>query len=125
VFLADAVLALHFAIAAFIVAGLPAVWIGHALGWRWVTHPWFRHAHLAAIVFVAAEAVAGIVCPLTVLEDALRGVHEPRTFVSRWIARLLFYEAPPWVFTTCYVTFAIATLVTLRMIPPRQRLRPG
>jgi hypothetical protein len=55
--IADVLLAVHFLIAAFIVAGLPAVWLGAALGWRWVRNPWFRYAHLGAIVLVAAEGL--------------------------------------------------------------------
>ncbi len=122
--LADVILFAHFAIAAFIVIGLPLVWIGAALQWRWVRNPWFRYLHLAAIVFVAAEAVVGIKCPLTVWEDALRGVHESRSFVSRWVGALLFYRAPEWVFATAYVLFALATAVTFKMVPPRRSIRP-
>ena len=118
--LADFVLVLHVAIAAFITLGLPAVWLGWALGWRWIRNPWFRYGHLAAIVIVAAEAVAGISCPLTILEDALRGVHERRSFVGRWMARILFYEAPGSLFTWIYAAFALATAVTLILIRPRR-----
>ena len=119
--MADALLVVHFAIAAFIVAGLVLVWFGAALGWRWVRNPWFRYAHLAAIAFVAAEALAGIACPLTVWEDLLRGNLQAGSFVGRWVQRLLYYEAPPWVFTACYVAWAAATLLTLRFVPPRRK----
>jgi hypothetical protein len=71
--LADALLVVHFAIAAFILGGLIAVWVGAALAWGWVRNPWFRYLHLGAIAFVALEALAGIACPLTVWEDLLRG----------------------------------------------------
>ncbi len=118
--LADFVLLLHVAIAAFIALGLPAVWLGWALGWRWIRNPWFRYGHLAAIAIVAAEAIAGITCPLTVLEDALRGVHEQRSFVGRWMARILFYEAPVWIFAWIYAAFALATVVTLILVRPRR-----
>ncbi len=118
--LADFVLLLHVAIAAFITLGLPAVWLGWALGWRWIRNPWFRYGHLAAIAIVAAEAIAGITCPLTVLEDALRGVHEQRSFVGRWMARILFYEAPVWIFAWIYAAFALATVVTLILVRPRR-----
>ena len=68
--LADLILIAHGAVVLFIVAGLPAIWIGASCGWRWVRNFWFRVAHLAAIVFVAAEALLGIACPLTVWEAA-------------------------------------------------------
>jgi len=119
--IADAVLVVHFAVVLFIVGGLVAVWIGAASGWRWVRNRWFRYAHLAAIGFVAAEALLGIACPLTVWEDALRGGARPESFVARWVRGLLFYDAPEWVFTAAYVAWTIATLLTLRFVPPRRR----
>ena len=116
--LADLVLVLHFFIAGFIVLGLILVWAGALAGWRWIRNPWFRYLHLAAIVFVAAEALLGFACPLTVWEDLLRGGTRPETFVGRWVARLLYYNAPEWVFTSLYVTWAAAALLTLRLVPP-------
>lgn len=117
--LADLLLVVHFAIAAFIVGGLILVWIGAALGWRWIRNPWFRYLHVAAIAFVAAEALLGVACPLTVWEDLLRGALKPESFVARWAHRLLYYQAPEWVFTAAYVAWALATLLTLRWVPPR------
>jgi len=118
---ADALLAFHFAIVAFILGGLILTWAGAGLRWNWVRNPWFRYLHLAAIVFVAAEALIGMACPLTVWEDALRGGTSAESFVGRWLRRLLFYEAPEWVFTAAYCAWAGATLVTLALVPPRRR----
>jgi len=84
-FLADIVLIVHFLFVAFVVGGLALIWVGAASGWAWVRNFWFRVAHLAAIVFVAGEALVGVWCPLTVWEDALRGVHGDKSFVARWI----------------------------------------
>ena len=114
-------LVLHFLIVGFIIGGLVLVWLGAALGWRWVRSPWFRYGHLAAIGFVAVEAVLGIACPLTVWEDLLRGGVRPESFVGRWVRSLLYYQAPEWVFTSAYLAWTAATLVTLRLVPPRRR----
>lgn len=119
--LADVLLVFHFAIAAFIVAGLILVWIGAALGWSWIRNPWFRYLHVAAIAFVAAEALLGIACPLTVWEDVLRGGVRSESFVGRWVQRLLYYQAPEWVFTGAYVSWTLATLLTLQLVPPRRK----
>jgi polyferredoxin len=119
--IADALLVVHFAIVLFIVGGLIAVWAGAALGWGWVRNPWFRYAHLGAIGFVAGEALLGIACPLTVWEDLMRGGVHPESFVGRWVQRLLYYQAPEWVFASAYVAWALATLATLRLVPPRRR----
>ena len=118
---ADALLVLHFAIVVFIVGGLLLTWAGAALGWGWVRNPWFRYLHLAAIVFVALEALIGMVCPLTEWEDALRGGTRAESFVGRWVQRMLYYRAPEWIFTTAYAAWALATLATLRLVPPRGR----
>ena len=120
-FLADIVLIVHFLFVAFVVGGLALIWVGAASGWAWVRNFWFRVAHLAAIVFVAGEALIGVWCPLTVWEDALRGVHGEKSFVARWIHRLLFYDFPGWVFTVAYVLFALVVIATLVWLPPRQR----
>ena len=118
---ADALLVFHFAVVAFIVGGLILVWIGAAAGWIWIRNPWFRYAHLAAIVFVAAEALLGYACPLTIWEDLLRGGVRPESFIGRWVYGLLYYNAPEWVFTSLYAACAAATLVTLILVPPRRR----
>ena len=118
---ADTLLVLHFAIVLFIVGGLILTWAGVALGWGWIRNPWFRYLHLGAIVFVAAEALLGIACPLTIWEDMLRGGVRAESFVGRWVERLLYYRAPEWVLTSLYVAWTAATLVTLRLVPPRRR----
>lgn len=119
--IADAILVVHFLIVAFNVGGLLVVWVGAPLGWPWIRNPWFRYVHLAAMGFVALEALLGIACPLTVWEDVLRGGARPESFVARWVRWVLFYQAPEWVFTTAYVAWALATLATLRFVPPRRR----
>ncbi len=118
--LADALLIAHFALAAFIVGGLLVVWIGAALGWRWVRNRWFRYLHVAAIGVVAIEALLGYACPLTVWEDLLRGGLRAESFVARWVQRLLYYDLPEPVFTAAYVLWAAASLLTLHFIPPRR-----
>jgi len=118
---ADALLVVHFAIAAFITGGLVLVWIGAWADWAWVRGRAFRYAHLAAIAFVAAEALLGYACPLTVWEDLLRGGVRPESFVGRWVYALLYYRAPEWVFATLYAAWAAATIATLILFPPRER----
>jgi len=119
--MADLLLALHFLVAAFIVATLPLVWLGATLGWQWIRHPVLRYVHFAAILLVAVEALAGIACPLTVWEDLQRGGLRPESFVGRWLHAWLYYDVPDWVFACIYVAWAAATLITLRAVPPRRR----
>jgi hypothetical protein len=123
--LADAVLTLHVALVFFVVGGLVAVVIGNMRKWHWVNAPWFRLAHLATIAFVTAEAWLGIVCPLTTLEMWLRSKARDTTydgsFIEHWLQALLFWHAPPWVFTVAYTAFALAVVVVWWRYPPRAR----
>ncbi len=121
--MADVILLLHAGFVAFVAGGLLATGLGAALGWQWVRNRRFRLAHLAAIVFVALEAVAGISCPLTLWEDALRGGARPQGFVADWVSRLLYWDWPGWVFIAIYCAWAALTAAAWRWIPPRARER--
>ncbi|HEX7812817.1 MAG TPA: DUF2784 domain-containing protein, partial [Burkholderiales bacterium] len=81
----------------------------------------FRVLHLAAILFVALEALAGIACPLTVWEDRLRGTSGTEDFIARWLHRGLYYDFPVWAFTLAYLLFATAVVLTYFFVPPRKR----
>lgn len=122
--LADVVLAVHVAVVLFVVGGLVMVWVGQARGWHWVHRRWFRGLHLAAIGVVVAESWLGLTCPLTTLETALRhaagGSGYAQSFVAHWLQRLLFYDAPAWVFTLAYTVFGAAVLATWWRWPPRR-----
>jgi hypothetical protein len=118
--LADLILIVHFAFVLFVVGGLLLIWTGAAAGWQWVRDPWFRGLHLAAICFVTLEALFGIMCPLTVWEDALRGGQSETSFMARWVHRVLFYDFPEWAFTTAYVLFALAVAMTFWLVPVRK-----
>lgn len=127
--LADLVLALHVGVVLFVVGGLVLIVAGNLRGWGWVNTLGFRLAHLAAIGFVAAEAWAGVVCPLTTLEAWLRERADAATyeggFIEHWLARLLFWEAEPWVFTLAYTLFALAVVAAWWRFPPRRRGHRG
>ncbi len=38
-----------------------------------------------------------------------------------WLQKLLYYEAPEWVFVTAYSAFGLVVLLTLLLVPPRLR----
>jgi hypothetical protein len=121
--LAGAVVIVHFLIVLFVVAGVPLIYMGAWRGWAWVRSWRWRLLHLGAIVFIAAESLLGIACPLTIWEDRLRGQEIATGFIERWIDRLLFYEAPAWVFTAAYVAFAALVLLTWVAVPPARHAR--
>lgn len=120
--LADLILLVHALFVVAVVGGLLLIWIGAWRKWRWVRTRWLRVAHLAAIVFVAGSALIGVACPLTVLEDALRGRALGATgFIERWVGALLYYDWPAWVFTVLYVCFAALVAGTWIAVPPKRR----
>ncbi|HVX16282.1 MAG TPA: DUF2784 domain-containing protein [Pirellulales bacterium] len=123
--LADFVVAIHLLYVGFILVGQVAILVGGWRRWSWVRNRWFRWTHLVAIGIVAFEALAGIVCPLTVWEDELRRLagEDPSegTFIGRAVHAVLFFELPSWVFTTVYVLFAVIVVATLWIVPIRRR----
>ena len=126
--LADTVLVLHFAVVAFVVGGALALLVGGPRGWAWVRAPLWRWAHLGAIGVVVAQAWLGAHCPLTVLEVWLRlqarTAGYEKSFIEHWVQRLLYYEAPAWVFVGVYSLFGLLVLGLWWRWPPR-RGRPS
>ena len=122
--LADAVLLIHFGVVLFVVGGLVVVVAGNWLRWAWVNKLWFRLAHLAAIAVVVLQAWLGQYCPLTTLESWLRvkagAAAYERSFIEHWLQRLIYYEAPFWVFTLAYTAFAVLVLLVWWRYPPRR-----
>jgi Protein of Unknown function (DUF2784) len=122
--LADAVLLIHFGVVLFVVAGLVVVVAGNWLRWRWVNGWWFRLAHLTAIAVVVVQAWLGQYCPLTTLESWLRvQAGTPpydKSFIEHWVQRLIYYEAPLWVFAVAYTVFALLVVLAWWRFPPRR-----
>ena len=126
--LVDSVVAVHVLFMVFVVFGELLILAGIERRWNWVRNPWFRLAHLAAILIVALETLAGSACPLTVWERDLRVLAgQPvtdATFIGRIMHGVLFYDLPSWVFTAAYLTFCALVVATFVLAPPRRR-RPG
>ena len=117
--LADAILVLHFLFVLFVVGGFALILAGAALRWSWVRDRRFRLLHLGAILLVVCESLAGMACPLTVWEDALRRAGaQDASFVGRWVARLLYYDFPEWMFAAAYAVFAFAVALAWHLVPP-------
>ena len=122
-FIADVLLITHVLFVAFVVGGLLAIIAGGLLSWPWVRNPWFRLAHLLSIAVVVVQSWAGIICPLTTLEMAVRaranGATYGGAFISHWLDKLLYYQLPEWVFVVVYSTFGALVLLTWYCVRPR------
>lgn len=121
---ADLLLLGHVLFVAFVIGGFVLVVIGKLFRWGWVRNPWFRVSHLAAIGVVTLQSWLGVICPLTTWEMALRRRAGDEvyagTFISHWLDRLLYYEAPAWVFILCYTLFAGAVVGCWFWVRPRR-----
>lgn len=123
--LADLVVAVHLAYAAFVLFGFLAILLGLLRDWRWIRNLKFRLAHLLCTGLVGVEAIMGATCPLTELENHLlreagQAGYE-RSFMGRLMNELLFYDAPERVFTVTYILLMALTILTF--IPALRRWR--
>jgi Protein of Unknown function (DUF2784) len=126
--LADAILLVHFAFVAFVVAGFALIWTGYLLRWSFVRNLRFRVIHLLAIGVVLAESLAGFICPLTTWENQLRiragkSAGYEGSFIQHWLDRLLFYEWSEVTFTIVYALFFLFVVVTFWVVRPRRQPR--
>ena len=123
--LADAVLVLHAGVVLFVVGGLIIIYVGNVRGWRWVNALLFRLTHLAAIAMVVVQSWLGHACALTTVESWLRErAGQPgysKSFLEYWLQRLMYFEAPIWVFALAYTAFGLLVLAAWRRYPPKRR----
>lgn len=122
--LADAILTLHVGVVAFVVLGQVGILLGAWRGWHWVRNVRFRLAHAATMLFVALQAWIGALCPLTVWEQRLRAIAGQasyrESFIEHWLSRLIFFQAPWWLFVAVYTAFALLVLASWWWIPPQR-----
>jgi hypothetical protein len=125
--LADAVLVLHVAVVLFVLVGLILVLVGGPRDWRIARSPTLRWVHLAAVAVIALQSWLGQLCPLTVWEQALRerageaAYHG--SFIEHWLGRVLYVEAPWWLFVLAYSLLLLLVALAWWRWPPRNRRR--
>jgi hypothetical protein len=121
---ADAILIVHCAFIAFVLGGQAYVVVGYFQNWRWVRNLTFRICHILAIGIVVALVWVNQLCPLTVWESTLRDAAGEQSyqgsFVEYWIGRLVYYDAPQWVFIVAYSLFGALVLFTWIWIRPEK-----
>ena len=115
---ADLVLVIHLCVVIFNTAGLFLIPIGYAAKWRWVSNVKLRVSHCGSLVFVTLETLLGITCPLTSLENMLRGVTQSESFIGFWTRRLIYWDSPAHIFIIFYCVFLGLTFVMWKTYPP-------
>lgn len=122
-FWADMLGLVHAAVVAFVLGGEALILLGWMLGWSWTRGALFRRLHAATIAVIMAIAASGEWCPLTIWESQLRqqAGQEAYTqgFIATWLQKLLYYDAPLWVFIVLYAAFSALVAWTYWRYPPK------
>lgn len=125
--LAQAVLAVHLAVALFIVFGLVAIPLGAQLGWQFVYAFWWRMLHLVAMGAVAVQKLFGDSCFLSVWEfhllDIARRVPHQMPIFQALGERVLYINLPLSFFVILYTALWLFVIILWFRVPPRFRHR--
>ena len=123
--IADALLIVHFSLAAFISLGIFIIPIGYMLGWNWLKNRNLRFLHLSLVGVITVETIVGLTCPLTVLENMFRDVDYSKSFMAHWIAQILYWDLPSQVFVILYCLCLGWVLILWKVFPPIQKMSDG
>lgn len=121
--LGQSILVVHLAVIVFNVAGLIAIPLGAALGWRWVRVRWWRLLHIASWTVVELQAVLGRACFLTLWQDELTGAGAQPPLIERWVNGLIYWPLPIWVFAAIYLVLFAAVVALWWLVPTRRMTR--
>ena len=123
--IAGALLLVHFSLAASITLGFFIIPIGYKLGWNWIKNRNLRLLHLSLMGVITVETIVGLTCPLTVLENMFRDVDYSSSFISYWIAQILYWDLPNQVFVILYSLCLGWVLILWKVCPPIQKMSDG
>ena len=122
---ADIILVVHFCFIAFVLGGQGCILLGAWRRWAWVRQRTFRVIHIVAVAIIVVQTWLGMACPLTVWENAFRraageGAY-PGTFIGYWVSKLVYYDAPAWVFAVAYMLFGVIVVASWFAVKPVKR----
>ena len=123
--IAGALLLVHFSLTAFITFGFFLIPIGHKLDWDWIKNRNLRLLHFFLMGVITVETIVGLTCPLTVLENMFRDVDYSSSFMSYWIAQILYWDMPGQVFVIFYSLCLGWVLILWKVCPPIQKMSDG
>ena len=116
--IADIVLVLHFCVVIFITLGFFLIPIGYKFEWRWIKNRKLRIAHCGMMVFITLETLWGLTCPLTSIENSLRGINQPKSFIAYWIEKIVYWDFPTQFFLILYCISLGWTFLIWKLCPP-------
>ena len=118
--LSDIVLILHFCIVIFIAFGIFLIPIGYRFYWRWIANKKLRTIHCGMMAFVTLETLLGITCPLTSIENILRGATRETSFISYWIIKVIYWDLPHLFFLILYCICLGYIFLLWKIFPPQK-----
>ena len=121
ILIADIVLFFHFCIVVFITFGFVLIPIGYNFNWIWIKNKKLRLIHFGMMILVTFETILGLSCPLTVLENNLRGINENQLFLSRWITEVIYWDFPSEFFLIIYCLCLGWTFLIWKKYPPIEK----
>ena len=116
--IADIILVVHFCVVIFITFGFFLIPIGYKFRWRWITNRKLRLFHFGMMVFITFETLLEITCPLTLIENSLRGINQSKSFVGYWIKQIIYWDFSTQFFIILYCVFLGWTFLLWKICPP-------
>lgn len=111
--LADAVVLIHFAFVVFVA-------VGGFIAWRW---PRVLYVHIAAVTWGVGMLVIGYSCPLTILERELRGESAGGPgFIDRYVEGVVYPEEYTPHLRVLATVLVVISYVGLMRIRARRRV---
>jgi len=117
--IADIVLVIHICVVIFMISGVVLIPIGYKFDWGWIANTQLRIFHTGMMVFITLETLLGITCPLTSIENSLRGIYQSKSFIEYWIKQIIYWDVPVHFFIILYCMFLGWTFLMWKLFPPR------
>ena len=117
--IADIVLVIHSCVVIFMISGFVLIPIGYKFHWGWIANTQLRIFHTGMMVFITLETLLGITCPLTSIENSLRGIYQSKSFIEYWITQIIYWDVPAHFFIILYCMFLGWTFLMWKLFPPR------
>ena len=70
------------------------------------------------MIFVTLETLFGITCPMTLMENSLRGINDSTSFISYWINQIIYWNFPTQFFIFLYCICLVWTFLMWKIFPP-------
>ena len=116
--IADFVLLVHFCIVIFISFGFILIPVGYSFDWIWIKKRYLRLLHAGMMSFITFETLLGMICPLTIIENNLRGINENHSFISMWVSEIIYWNLPSKFFVILYCILLLWTFLMWKIYPP-------